>query len=194
MVAVPGMVVQRRLTFEDYKALPDDQDYEIIDGVLYVSPRARPRHQVLVGELTHILIVETERSESGTVVPDADLIVSERDVYIAPDIMYFAGERFQAVDPDGWIRIVPDLIVEVLSPSTEDYDRTTKLRLYEELGAPHYWMVDPRRRMLTEHVLGPAGRYEARTFTTADRFRPALFPHLEIHLASLLQPFDTDPA
>ncbi|MGH2371341.1 MAG: Uma2 family endonuclease, partial [Chloroflexota bacterium] len=104
----------------------------------------------------------------------------------APDIMVFLGDRFAAVNLEQKITIIPDLIVEVLSPSNEDYDLTTKAQTYARLGVPHYWAVDPRRRALTEHVRQPAGEYSVRTVTAPEPFTPALFPELTLDLDRML--------
>ena len=185
MVAVPQEIIGRRLTLEDYGKLPDDQDYEIIDGVLHVSPRARPKHQKIASEFLFLLMIEQKRGV-GTVVPDADLIVDDRNTYVSPDLMFFAGSRFAAVNPNEMLRIIPDLVVEVLSPSTGDYDRTTKRDLYERLGVRHYWTVDGDRRALVEHVLQADGTYRERTVRAPEVFRPELFPDLEINLTQVL--------
>ncbi len=185
MVMVPEKVLQRRLKFEDYLSLPDDQDYEIIEGVLYVSPRPRPLHQVVAYRLLMLIGTHVEALSIGMLVPDADLIISERDTYVSPDIMFFAGDRFAGVNRDDFIRLVPDLIVEVLSPTTEDYDRRTKRRTYAELGVPHYWIVDPRSKTLIECTQPAAGKYEEHAVTPDQFFRPALFPDLAIDLNRL---------
>jgi len=182
MVMVPEKVMQRRLTLQDYQMLPDDQDYEIIDGVLYVAPRPRSGHQAAANELATMLTVHTKERGLGRVLPDADLIVTDRDIYVSPDIMFFAGDRFAEVDRDDWIRIIPDLIVEVLSPSTEDYDRRTKRQIYGQIGVPHYWIADPRTRSLLECVRQPDGSYQERAWTSNEAFRPSLFPDLVIDL------------
>ncbi|MGH2459188.1 MAG: Uma2 family endonuclease [Chloroflexota bacterium] len=184
---MPEKVMRRRLTFQDYQALPDDQDYEIIDGVLYVAPRARSGHQITANRLAHILTGFTEDRHLGTVVPDTDLIVTDRDIYVSPDIMYFARDRFDVVNRDDWIRIIPDLVVEVLSPSTEDYDRRKKRETYARLRVPHYWMVDHRARRVMECVLRPDGAYQERTIPAGEPFRPALFPDLEIDLVQVFR-------
>ena len=101
--------------------------------------------------------------------------------------MFFAGDRFAAVEPDGWIRVIPDLIVEVLSPGTEEYDRTQKRALYARLGGPHYWMADPRSRTLAECVLQPGGVYGERTVDVNTPFQPAIFPDLVIDLAQIFE-------
>jgi Uma2 family endonuclease len=188
VVAVPEQVTGRRLTFEDYQALPDDQRYEIVKGVLYVAPRPRPLHQRVAYKLGLVLGEEAEQRGLGTVVPDADLVVGEHDVYVAPDIMFFSGDRYSEVDPEGWIRIVPDLIVEISSPSTDMYDERTKRQIYAEIGVPHYWRVDPSSRVVVEGVLGDDGKYGERTWRPGDAaFTPALFPHLQLDLTSIFE-------
>ena len=185
MVMVPEVITRRRLTLEDYLALPDDADYEIIDGALYVAPRARPKHQVVANLLATELTIYAQYRGLGFVIPDADLIIDSRNTYIAPDIINFAADRFAGVDPDQMIRIVPDLVIEVVSPTSANYDRWTKRRLYAELGVPHYWIVDPDRRTITEHVLEPTGDYNERTIAPPEPFRPSPFPDLTIDLAQL---------
>jgi Uma2 family endonuclease len=155
--------------------------------VLFVSPRARPGHQSVAAQLTTRLVNRTERTGEGRVIPDADLIVDERNTYISPDIMYFAGDRYAQIDPNEMIRIIPDLVVEVLSPSTSRYDLVTKRHVYEQLDVPHYWMVDTRTRAIRECVLGADGRYVERVVTESDPFEPALFPGLSIDLRRVFE-------
>lgn len=187
MVMVPQKVLKGRLTYQDYLGLPDDQDYEIIEGVLYVAPRPAPFHQVVANRLAFDLTGHVEGRGLGLVVPDADLIIHPKDVYVSPDIMVFLGKRVRAIPRRGRIRTPPDLIVEVLSPSTERRDRSTKWRVYAELGVPHYWMADPDERAINECVLGAEGQYHERAFTAPDVFRPALLPDLAIDLARLFE-------
>src|SRR5687767_1817494 len=170
MVAVPEQVTGRRLTFEDYQALPDDQRYEIVKGVLYVAPRPRPLHQLVAGNLYFALTLHVRERGLGMVIQDTDLVVPPRDVYVAPDIMFFSGDRFSEVDPEGWIRIVPDLIVEVSSPSTDMYDERIKREIYAEIGVPHYWRVDPSHSTIVEGVLSADGRYREQTWQAGESF------------------------
>jgi len=184
VVAVPEVVVRRKLTFDDYCALPDDQDYEIIEGVLYVSPRARAAHQRIAGKLTQLLLAQEDLGR-GVVVPDADLIVDAHRTYVSPDVMFFAGDRFASVNPRDFIRVIPDLVVEVLSPSMRDYDLTKKLDTYARLGVRHYWVADGERRAMLEHVLQEDGTYRVATTRVPEAFRPELFEGTEINLARI---------
>ena len=187
MVAVPEQVTGRRLTFEDYQALPDDQRYEIVKGRLYIAPRPRPVHQRVGSNVIFQVGQHVRTYELGDVIWSCDLVVDEHDVYVAPDIMFFSGDWFSEIDLEGWIRIVPDLIVEVTSPSTDAYDERTKRGIYAEIGVPHYWRVDPSRAEVVEGVLGEGRRYDERTWRAGEPFQPALFPHLQLSLASIFE-------
>jgi len=99
--------------------------------------------------------------------------------------MYFRAERVAAINRNDWLRLIPDLIVEVLSPSTEDYDRRTKRRTYEQLAVGHYWIVDVGRRTVAENVLQPTGRFTERVVGPDGPFRPVIFPDLEIDLTRI---------
>jgi Uma2 family endonuclease len=184
---VPEIVTRRRLTLKDYEQLPDDQDYEIVDGALYLAPRARLGHQVISASLTALIFGYCENRNLGAVIPDTDLIIDDRNTYLSPDIMYFEGDRFASVRKDDWLRIIPDLAIEILSPSSEIYDRRTKRRVYAEIGVANYWIVDPRRLALFEHVLQPDGTYDENRVGGDEVFRPRLFPGLDIDVAQLLR-------
>jgi Uma2 family endonuclease len=183
MVMVPEAILQRRLTLDDYLSFPDDQRYEIVEGVLYVAPRARSPHQVAANRFAHALTGHVEDRGLGVVVPDADLIVDREGTYVAPDIMVFLGERAAGIVSPALISTIPDLIVEVLSPSSIDYDQRTKRDTYQRLRVPHYWIADPAGRLVRELVLDADGRYQERVVQAPETFAPALFPDLRIDLA-----------
>jgi Uma2 family endonuclease len=183
MVMVPEALMRRRLTLDDYLSLPNDQRYEIIDGVLYVASRPFAPHQLAAVNLAFDLVAHVMRPGLGLVLPDADLIVDELGTYLAPDIMVFLGDRAAGLVINERIQTIPDLIVEVISPSSYTYDHVTKRDTYARLGVHHYWIADPGNGVLHELVLGQDGRYQAREIRTPDLFRPALFPDLAIELA-----------
>ena len=182
MVMVPEAILQRRLTLDDYLGFPDDQRYEIIEGVLYVAPRARPPHQLALGEFYGELREHVQKPGLGIVVLDADLIVDEDGTYVAPDVMAFLGQRSAGIGDAAMISTIPDLIVEVLSPSSVDYDQRTKRDTYQRLRVAHYWIADPSGRLVRELVLGADGRYQERVVQAPEPFTPALFPDLRIDL------------
>jgi Uma2 family endonuclease len=137
---------------------------------------------MVLGELYGELREHVQRPGRGVVVLDADLIVDRDGTYVAPDIMLFLGERAVGIVSPALINTIPDLIVEVLSPSSVDYDSKTKRETYQRLRVPHYWIADPGGRLVRELVLGADGRYQERVVEASEAFVPALFPDLRIDL------------
>jgi Uma2 family endonuclease len=182
---VPAEVLRRRLTLADYEALPDDQEYEIIDGVLYVAPSPFYGHQTILFRLARRIADHADMSGLGQVVLDADLIVDDRGTYISPDVMFFTPEQYARTNPDGKNSVIPELIVEVLSESTLRRDQVVKRDAYARLGVPHYWIVSRAERCIAELILGAEGQYAERQVVTPEQFRPALFPGLAIDLGRL---------
>ena len=85
-----------------------------------------------------------------------------------------------------FLRVVPDLVVEVLSQSTASYDRGEKKAIYERNGVREYWLVDWRRRELTIFHLED-GRFDLGTvFTETDQAKSAVLPGLEFGVRELL--------
>lgn len=134
-------------TYEDLPDVPDDgRRWEIIGGSLIVSPSPVLRHQLVVRNLT--ILLSSAQTEATAVVPSPwDWRYNTGDVVI-PDLTVV---RREDIDPDGPLRepAVPLLIVEVLSPSNRSYDLLYKRDLYERLGVPTYWIVDPVGPSLT---------------------------------------------
>jgi Uma2 family endonuclease len=145
----------RSWTYDDLLALPDDGlRHEIIDGEHYVSPSPTPKHQRVLLELTLALGNFVKRHECGELFfAPCDVVFSLRDV-VEPDLLFIVRERLALITERN-IAGAPDLLVEVLSPSTRKVDEGVKLRLYDRMGVREYWVVDPVGR--TVRVLRRAG-------------------------------------
>ena len=169
------------------EATADTRRYEIIDGVLYVSPSPSLSHQYGLIELGARLRDHVRHHKLGIVlVAPFDVKFSPRDT-VQPDILYLTNEQVARVEEQG-LTEPPTLVVELLSPSTEGYDRRDKRALYERQGVPHLWFLDPRRHFLDELVLRD-GRYGRAVRQAANaEFRPRLFPDLVVPLAELWWP------
>jgi Uma2 family endonuclease len=128
------MSVDTRLTYDDYCLLPNNgRRYEIIDGELFVTPSPRRAHQNVVAQLSYYLVEFARREERGRVyVAPFDVVFSLFDV-VEPDILYVSKERASVVTEKN-VQGAPDLVVEVLSETTAEIDRTTKLKLYARYG------------------------------------------------------------
>ncbi len=149
----------RKLTFDDLRAMPDDGwRHEIIDGELVVSPAPSPLHQLLVYVLYGLLDRHVLERELGIVL-GAPIDVKFNDFFsLQPDICFVNAERVGIV-VDGFLNGAPDLVVEVLSPSTTRHDLRTKRAAYERFGVREYWVLDPDSERLLVHRLVD-GRYQ----------------------------------
>ena len=136
---------KERYTYADYAQLPEGAPYELIRGELVMSPSPTPFHQIIQSNLHFALarFVRTERLGQVLTAP-MDVRLSEEDT-VQPDLIFIAAERSHIIGEQA-IDGAPDLIVEILSPSTAYRDLTTKKRLYEEHGVNEYWIVDPEQR------------------------------------------------
>ena len=132
-------------TLDDYYALPDERRVELIDGVFYDMSAPAVIHQKILGEL-HILFRECMDAHEG----ECEVYLSPCDVrldcdnktMVQPDLLVICGpydlgaKRFEGA---------PDLVLEILSPSTRSKDMLLKLYKYQNAGVKEYWIVDPDR-------------------------------------------------
>ena len=120
-------------------ALPDDgRRYELLDGILVVTPAPMPHHQVVVTRLLTLLVGNCP--EECRVLPaPVDVVLGERTV-VQPDILVAPLADFTDKD----LPVPPLLAVEVLSPGNRGYDLVDKWERYERAGIPAYWVVDPK--------------------------------------------------
>lgn len=142
---------EHRYTIDDYYALPEDQRVELIDGVFYDMGAPALQHQRILGDL-YVLFRQCA-DEHGL---PCDVYLSPCDVrldmdnytMVQPDLLVICGEYDAgAIRYEG----APDLVVEILSPSTRSKDMVLKLYKYENAGVREYWIVDPKNKKITAH-------------------------------------------
>jgi Uma2 family endonuclease len=185
MRPTPDRLPPGPLTYEDYVELPDDgKQYEILDGELFVSPAPVPKHQAVSRNLLLILGSFVRDRQLGTIFnAPIDLILAQTTI-AQPDLLFIRAGR-ESIVTDRAVEGPPDLVVEILSPSSNRKDRTIKASLYARLGIPWYWIVDPsERRMEIYELEGDAYRRVSAEAASAIVTSP-LFPGLEIRLADL---------
>jgi Uma2 family endonuclease len=174
-----------KLTIDEYRELPNDgKRYQILDGDLDVAPAPGSRHQRVSRNLEFILVRDLHRRGTGIVHhAPIDVILSRHDI-VQPDIVFVRRERRDIVTPAD-IEGAPDLVVEIVSPSTRRTDVLVKSRLYARCGVPLYWIVDPDiDRIETFRLEGGAYAPEAAALRP-DVLRPPSFPGLEIPLEEI---------
>jgi Uma2 family endonuclease len=141
-----------RWTYAEFAKLPegDGNRYEVIAGELYVSPSPGIRHQRVLTKLLRSLGDYVDSQELGDLlVGPIDVLFAEGD-YLAPDLVFVRRERMSIESKRG-IEAAPDLVVEILSPSTARRDRNLKRDRYQHFGVPEYWIVDPDKREIIVH-------------------------------------------
>ena len=140
---------RKRLTYQDLLGLPEDRlRHELIDGKHLMSPAPILKHQRIVFNLSLILGIYLRDHPLGRVYgAPVDVFLSEFDV-VEPDLVYISTERERRLDAGRYLSGAPELVVEVLSPSTAKIDTGRKLRLYDRYGVDEYWIVDPAKETL----------------------------------------------
>lgn len=138
-----------KFTVRDYMNLPESEEkrYELIAGELYMVPSPNPFHQKITGNLFRILSDFVEEHDLGLVfIAPLDVVLSDEDV-LQPDVIFISKER-EGIIGEQNIQGAPDLVIEVLSPSTAGRDRTIKRARYLRYGVREYWIVDPQTRSI----------------------------------------------
>jgi Uma2 family endonuclease len=151
---------QGEWTYDDYLRLPDDgKRYEIIEGVLYVTPAPSFDHQHVVHQIAVALELWL-RAHPGGIVLTAPFEVHLPGIArpVQPDVLFIAVER-QPSPGDSAFEGAPDLVIEVLSPSTMRVDRYIKFDAYERAGVREYWLVDPRMRFVEIYTRSESGEF-----------------------------------
>ena len=134
---------QGRWTSEHADFIPDDgMRYEILVGVLYMSPPPSDVHQFANNLIQTFLTMHVEFTGRGRVIgPPFNVQLSPTDV-VQPDVIVVLNEHLSRITRRGVVG-APTLVVEITSPSTATHDRSAKFAAYERLGVPEYWIADP---------------------------------------------------
>jgi len=154
--------------------------YEIIAGIQYeLKPSPLVNHQVLVTRLSQAI--------DQTCHPDGLVLVAPMDVHfdednvVQPDIIFISNEKLSIIR-ENQIHGAPDLLVEILSPSSGAHDKIRKKALYEKFGVREYWIVDPILKTVDRFVLGQGKMQLIETYGEEDRMMSDLLPCVSIDL------------
>lgn len=171
-------------TLADWRALPEGTRAELIDGTIVMSPAPRVLHQVVVARFFRALDAFVQERDLGLV------LMSPLDVRLTdtrafqPDVVFIATDRLGILgeqEVDG----APDLVAEVLSPSTGYYDVTAKRLAYAEAGVREYWVLDPGQETVEVLALDREDFRTAVRVTGRGRAASALLDGLAVEAADL---------
>ena len=181
----PVRAIRPRVGYADLERMPEDgRRYELYDGEICVVPAPIPLHQRVVRELEHSLYLYASQHGGEVLASPLDIVFAEYDV-LQPDVVFFQASRRHLIEPHRAIRSAPDLAIEVLSPSTLERDRVTKMQMYARYGVKEYWLVDPLAHRVEVYWLSGGGYVLAHTASEADTVQSTLFADLKIPAASL---------
>lgn len=145
----PAYLTHRKVfTYQDYLDLPDDgKRYEVINGELIMTPAPYTIHQKTSRRIIEEFIDFLKNNPMGEVLyAPVDVVLSETNVF-QPDILFIANENSKIITEKNVIA-APDLVIEILSPSTGYYDLTEKKDIYAEFEVKEYWIVDPKKQWI----------------------------------------------
>lgn len=174
-----------RYTYADYAKWDDGNRWELIDGVPFMmSPAPSPNHQRIIAALTADFYAYL-RGKPCEVFPapfdvrlDAD---AEDDTVVQPDLSIICDPK--KVDDKG-CKGAPDMVVEILSPSTRERDQGIKLRKYLAAGVREYWIVDEAQRLLYVYSLENSD-YIFHVYDDTQDVAVGIFEDCTIHLAEV---------
>jgi Uma2 family endonuclease len=180
-----GTEVIPKITFAEFRQFPvDGKRYELVYGEVHVTPAPATRHQFTVQNLAGSLWPHVVKNNLGEVcTAPLDVRLGE-DTALQPDLIFVSNARAGIIQ-ENWIEGAPDLVVEVLSPSTAAYDRATKVSVYAEAGVPEVWLIDSQAE--TVEVLKLQGKkYFVDATLAGDQILTSkLFPGWQLPLCDL---------
>ncbi len=138
--------------------MEDDVRAEFINGEVVEQMTNRNKHTAAVRRLERLMSTYVDLHKLGLLNSEHSLTEFSRNDYL-PDLCYWKREKASRLTPDQLFFPVPDFICEVLSSSTERYDRGVKFEDYAAHGVGEYWIVDPDARAIEQHLLKD-GRYD----------------------------------
>jgi Uma2 family endonuclease len=137
----------KRWTYEEYARLDDEQRYEIIDGELLMAPGPDMWHQEWLGELYQRIAAYVRSHKLGKVyLAPFDVVLDSQNV-VQPDLVFIANANLSILKVRG-VFGVPDLLIELVSPSSVRRDRYVKKGLYARFGVKEYWIAEPGNKSL----------------------------------------------
>lgn len=184
---------EKLATWADILAAPEGKKAEVIGGELELFPRPRPRHGRAQAVVARVVGGPFDVDDDGPggwwIVVEPDLELGPHDI-VSPDLVGWKRERLPRLPDDGPIRLRPDWVCEVLSPSSVRRDRTRKADLYVKHGVPHYWVLDPMERTLEALENRDEAWLRLGGWTDGDQTRIAPFDAIVIEVGRLFLPMD----
>jgi Uma2 family endonuclease len=178
---------RRAPTLADLEALPSNIKGEIIEGVLYTMTRPRGRHQRTTLAIGGDLRGPFDKGSGGPggwwILPEPGIELPETPE-ISPDVAGWRRERLPVLPDDEPIRIVPDWVCEILSPSNRRHDLLVKKPYYARIGVSYHWLIDLAAHTVTAYRLESSRWVELAVFGDERQARIEPFDAVVLDVAS----------
>ena len=177
------------MTVADLNAFPDDgQLYELIEGELFVSCAPGLPHQLVLINLAGELVIYLKQNPIGIVVTGPGAVFSNYDA-VVPDLAFVSHSRLDSIVANKRFIAAPDLVVEIISPGSENRarDLKAKRRLYGKYGVQEYWVVDGEDRSVLIFRLQHTGLEEVSMLRQDDEITSPLLPGLVLKLSDVFK-------
>lgn len=140
------------MTYADYLKIDDDNRYEILNGELKMVPAPNTDHQSVIRNLEFLIWNFVKGKGLGKVFFALTDVVFDDDQVFQPDIVFVKTEKQKIICKDA-IHGIPDIIIEIISPSSTFYDTVEKRDVYQQYGVDEYWLVFPDERAIEVFIL-----------------------------------------
>ena len=171
-------------TYSDYLKTPEGGKFQLIDGEIIEMPSPKSIHQQILVLLSSEFIQKVHKKKEGVVfVAPMDVYLSETETY-QPDVFIILNENTSIIE-ENRIKGAPDLVVEILSPTTAYYDLRHKKNIYEKSGVKEYWILDPIQKILEIYSNKENKFFLQSEYKQTDIAKSPLIQDLEINLAEV---------
>lgn len=182
----------KKYTYADYLTWDDDHRYELIDGVPYMLASPSSDHQEICAELITQLRTYLRGKQCKVFPAPYDVQLkpeSEDDTIVQPDISVICDPK--KIEKRG-CKGAPDMVIEVLSPSTARHDRLIKFNEYRNAGVREYWIINPQERFVDVHLL-KNGEYVSQVFSETDTISVHVLEECQINMSDVFPPDIAEP-
>lgn len=175
----------RPITRHEYATIPfGAPNYQLIEGDLVMAPSPGSFHQDIAGKLYRLIGNFLDAHPIGRVfIAPLDVHLSDINIY-QPDVFFIRQENVAIIEEHG-IEGAPDLVIEILSRTTEKYDLGIKRTIYARTGVEEMWIIDPAKRTLAVYHLAENAGTPAATYRGKQKFTSAILPGLTIELPAV---------
>lgn len=171
-------------TYEDYCKTPEGGKYQLIGGEIIEMTSPTPYHQEILQNLNYYLSIFVRQNRLGKIyIAPTDVYFSKTETY-QPDILFLLNENLSKLQ-EKKIEGAPDLVIEILSPSTGYYDVKYKKSVYEKFGVKEYWIVDPKDKTVEIYELSNDKFVLVSDLTKSDTAKSKLLTGFEVELGKV---------